>query len=103
MNNTSTINNRDFNIGAKLFLALTIFLLAKSIFAYITQYDIAHMLGLAARRSELITLIAFNVLMIGAACAVYAKKRWGLIALLLLALVKMFVTNSSGVNASYAF
>lgn len=99
----STINNRDFNVGAKLFLALTIFLLAKSIFAYITQYDIAQMLDLAARQSQLITLIGFNVLMIGAACAVYAKKRWGLIALLLLALVKMFVTNSSGANASYAF
>lgn len=95
----STIKKRDFNSVAKLFLALSIFLLAKSILTYIAEYNVVSMLGFAAHQTQLIILIAINALMIGAACIIYAKKRWGLILFLLLALAKMFVIVPSGINA----
>ena len=96
------INKRDFNFGAKLFLGVSIFFLAKDIFAYLAVYDVVHMLGFVDRQSQLVTMISLNVLMIGSACTIYAKKRWGLLSFLLLAIVKVFVTIPPETNG-YAF
>ena len=97
------MNKRDFNSGAKIFLALSIFFLAKNIVTDAAQCNLVATLGYASRQSQLIVQIIFNTLMIGAAFTVFAKKRWGLISFLLLALIKMFATIPSGTNISYAY
>lgn len=97
------MNKRDFNNVAKIALGLSIFLLAKGILAEVAQCSIVGKLGYAEHQSQHIVQIIFNLLMIGAAFAVFAKKRWGLISFLLLALIRMFVTIPSGTNISHAY
>ena len=93
-------NLRDFNGAAKLFLLIPIFTSVTGIFTTISRIRIGAMLGYPV--SSYALQIFFSVLVIGAAIFTLTRKRFGLISLLTIIVLKVFATYPGG-NMAFSY
>lgn len=93
-------NPRDFNGAAKLFLVIAAIRLVMASFTNFQLIQINSMLGFP---TEMYAMdIVFSILAVAAIVFTMMKKRWGLIALMLIAVVEVFA-GVPDVAPSYAF
>ena len=93
-------NLRDFNGAAKLFLLIPIFTLVTSILTTISKIRIGAMLGYSV--SGYVIQIIFSILVIAAAIFTLTRKRFGLISLLTIIVLKVFATYPGG-NMAFSY
>ena len=93
-------NLRDFNGAAKLFLLIPIFTSVTGILTTISKIRVATMLGYSA--SSYALQIFFSVLVIVAAIFTLTRKRFGLISLLTIIVLKVFATYPGG-NMAFSY
>lgn len=96
-------NKRDFNLAAKVLLGLSIFSLIMGTITSFQNYRISSSLGMGEIYNHYLIEVVFNILMIWAAIMMFAKKKIGLIAFLLLGVLRMFATIPFGTNISTAY
>lgn len=94
-------NIRDFNLVAKFFLGLAMFAVAIAIFTSFQKIGLNSFVG--GNNSVLIIEIILDFLILIAAVLTFMKKRYGLIALTLLFVIRMFATVPSGGNIAYSY
>ena len=93
-------NSRDFNGAAKLFLVLAAL---RMLMACITNFQLIRINSMIGYSSEMYTSqIVFSLLSIVAIVFTMMRKRWGLIALLVIALIEIFGTVPAG-SLSYSY
>jgi hypothetical protein len=93
-------NPRDFNGAAKLFLVLAAF---RMLMACIKNFQLISINNMIGYSSEMYTSqIVFSLLSIVAIVFTMMRKRWGLIALLVIALIEIFGTVPAG-SLSYSY
>lgn len=97
MDNTS----RDFNTFAKIILVLSMIVIIKSIITNVLRISINSYFG--ANNDVVIIEIIINVLILVSAIMTLLKKRYGLIALIVLFVVRMFATIRAGGDISYSY
>ena len=93
-------NLRDFNGAAKLFLLIPIFTSVTGILTTISKIRVATMLGYSV--SSYALQIFFSVLVIVAAIFTLTRKRFGLISLLTIIVLKVFATYPGG-NMAFSY
>ena len=93
-------NLRDFNGAAKLFLLIPIFTLVTSILTTISKIRIGAMLGYSV--SGYVIQIIFSILVIASAIFTLTRKRFGLISLLTIIVLKVFATYPGG-NMAFSY
>ena len=93
-------NLRDFNGAAKLFLLIPIFTSVTGIFTSISRIRIGAMLGYPV--SGYVIQIIFSILVIAAAIFTLTRKRFGLISLLMIIVLKVFATYPGG-NMAFSY
>ena len=93
-------NLRDFNGAAKLFLLIPIFTSVTGILTTISKIRVATMLGYSA--SSYALQIFFSVLVIVAVIFTLMRKRFGLISLLTIIVLKVFATYPGG-NMAFSY
>ena len=93
-------NLRDFNGAAKLFLLIPIFTSVTGILTTISKIRIGTMLGYSV--SSYALQIFFSVLVIVAAIFTLTRKRFGLISLLTIIVLKVFATYPGG-NMAFSY
>ena len=93
-------NLRDFNGAAKLFLLIPIFTSVTGIFTTISRIRIGAMLGYPV--SGYVIQIIFSILVIAAAIFTLTRKRFGLISLLMIIVLKVFATYPGG-NMAFSY
>ena len=94
-------NLRDFNGAAKFFLLIPIFTSVTGILTTISKIRIGAMLGYAV--SSYALEIFFSVLVIVATIFTLTRKRFGLISLLTIIVIKVFATYPMGGNMSFSY
>ena len=94
-------NLRDFNGAAKLFLMIPIFTSVTGILTTISKIRVATMLGYSV--SSYALQIIFSVLVIVTAIFTLTRKRFGLISLLMVIVIKVFATYPMGGNMSFSY
>lgn len=94
-------NNRDFNAVAKVLLGLSMFAVTVAIITSIQKISINSYLG--GNNGALITEIIIDFLILGASVLTFMKKKYGLIALTLLFIIRMFATIPSGGDIAYSY
>ena len=93
-------NPRDFNGAAKLFLVLAAF---RMLMACIKNFQLISINSMIGYLSEMYAAqIVFSLLSIAAIVFTMMRKRWGLIALLVIALIEIFGTIPAG-SLSYSY
>lgn len=93
-------NPRNFNGAAKLFLVIAAF---RMLMACIKNFQLIRINSMIGYSSEMYVLqIVFSLLSIAAIVFTMMRKRWGLIALLVIALIEIFVTVPAG-SISYSY
>ena len=93
-------NSRDFNGAAKLFLVIAAL---RMLMACITNFQLIRINSMIGYSSEMYTSqIVFSLLSIVAIVFTMMRKRWGLIALLVIALIEIFGTVPAG-SLSYSY
>lgn len=93
-------NSRDFNGAAKLFLVIVAL---RMLMACITNFQLIRINSMIGYSSEMYTSqIVFSLLSIVAIVFTMMRKRWGLIALLVIALIEIFGTVPAG-SLSYSY
>ena len=93
-------NLRDFNGAAKLFLLIPIFTSVTSILTTISKIRIGAMLGYSV--SGYVIQIIFSILVIASAIFTLTRKRFGLISLLTIIVLKVFATYPGG-NMAFSY
>ena len=93
-------NLRDFNGAAKLFLLIPIFTSVTGILTTISKIRIGTMLGYSV--SGYVIQIIFSILVISAAIFTLTRKRFGLISLLTIIVLKVFATYPGG-NMAFSY
>ena len=94
-------NPRDFNVAANIFLVFAVIRLVKESFTTFLEIRIHNMLGFP---TEMYVMeIVFNILAIAAIICTMMRKRWGLIALLFVAIIEMFATIPLGGKITFAY
>ena len=93
-------NPRDFNGAAKLFLLIPILTSLTNILTTISKIRIAAMLGYPV--SGYVIQILFSVLVIVAVIFTLTRKRFGLISLLAIIVLKVFATYPGG-NMAFSY
>ena len=93
-------NLRDFNGAVKLFLLIPIFTSVTGILTTISKIRVATMLGYSV--SSYALQIFFSVLVIIAAIFTLTRKRFGLISLLTIIVLKAFATYPGG-NMAFSY
>lgn len=94
-------NNRDFNAVAKVLLGLSMFAVTMAIITSFQKISLNSYIGRS--NGALITEIIIDFLILAAAVLTFMKKRYGLIALSVLFVVRMFVTIPSGGDIAYSY
>ncbi len=97
MNNTE----RDFNLAAKIFLGISMFATLMAIISCFQQISLNSYIG-GSNSSQTIEIVV-DLLILVAAGLTFCKKRYGLIALVLLFIIRIFVTIPFGSNISYSY
>lgn len=93
-------NSRDFNGASKLFLVIAAL---RMLMACITNFQLIRINSMIGYSSEMYTSqIVFSLLSIVAIVFTVMRKRWGLIALLVIALIEIFGTVPAG-SLSYSY
>ena len=93
-------NSRDFNGAAKLFLVIAAL---RMLMACITNFQLIRINSMIGYSSEMYTSqIVFSLLSIVAIVFTMMRKRWGLIALLVIALIEIIGTVPDG-SLSYSY
>lgn len=93
-------NPRDFNGAAKIFLVLTAF---RMLMACIKNIQLIRINSMIGHSSEIYAAqIVFSILAIAAIVFTMMRKRWGLIALLVIAIIEIFGTVPAG-SISYSY
>lgn len=93
-------NLRDFNGAAKLFLLIPIFTSVTGILTTISKIRIGAMLGYSV--SGYVIQIIFSILVIASAIFTLTRKRFGLISLLTIIVLKVFATYPGG-NMAFSY
>lgn len=93
-------NLRDFNGAAKLFLLIPIFTSVTGILTTISKIRIGAMLGYSV--SGYVIQIIFSILVIASAIFTMTRKRFGLISLLTIIVLKVFATYPGG-NMAFSY
>lgn len=94
-------NFRDFNGAAKFFLLIPIFTSLTNILTNISKIRIGEMLGYPV--SSYAVQIFFSALLIVAAIFTLARKRFGLISLLIIIVLKVFATYPMGGSMAFSY
>lgn len=94
-------NPRDFNGAAKLFLLIPILTSLTSILTTISKIRIAAMFGYPV--SGYVIQILFSVLVIVAVIFTLTRKRFGLISLLAIIVLKVFATYPVGGTMAFSY
>ena len=94
-------NPRDFNGAAKLFLLIPILTSLTNILTTISKIRIAAMLGYPV--SGYVIQILFSVLVIVAVIFTLTRKRFGLISLLAIIVLKVFATYPVGGTMAFSY
>ena len=89
-----TTINRDFNIAAKIILGLSMYMIFREIISCFSAVTTYKLLGVDNYESVII-LIIINILILIAGGLTFMKKKYGLIALTILFLVRIFNFNWS--------
>lgn len=92
---------RDFNIVAKILLGLSMFAVGMTIVNSILIIITNPYFGVSV--NTLVAEIIFDVFILTAAVLTFMKKRYGLIALIILFVVRMFATIHTGGDDTYSY
>lgn len=98
-----TVDKRDFNIAAKVFLGLAMVSLIMGCVTNLINYSTYSKLGLGSSQSHLIIEAIFNVLLVVAAVLIFARKKYALVAFVVLAFIRMFATIPQGTDVSTSY
>ena len=97
------MEKRDFNLVAKIFLGLSMLSLTIGIVTNLIHYSTYSKFGLGSTQTHLLIEAVFNILLIIAAIFIFKKNKYGLIAFISLALIRVFATIPFGTNAPFAY
>lgn len=92
---------RDFNIAAKILLGLSMFAVGMTIVNSILIIKTNSYLGVS--NSILVAEISFDVFILAASVLTFMKKKFGLIALIILFVARMFATIPTGGDIAYSY
>lgn len=92
---------RDFNKAAKILLGLSMFAVGMTIVNSILIIKTNSYFGVS--NSILIAEISFDVFILAASVLTFMKKRYGLIALIILFVARMFATIPTGGDIAYSY
>lgn len=96
-------NKRDFNLAAKIILGLSIFSLIMGTITSFQNYGIYSSFGIGGSQNHYLIEAFINMLMIWAAILIFAKKWFGLIAFIVLGVLRVFLTIPTGTDVSTAY
>lgn len=98
-----SFTKRDFNLAAKIILGLSMLALAIGFVTSLINFTTYSKLGIGANPNHFLIEAIMDVLLIVAALLIFNKNKYGLIAFIVLGIVRMFVTIPSGTDISYAY
>ena len=98
-----TVDKRDFNLAAKIFLGLAIVSLIMGCVSNLINYSTYSKLGLGSSQSHLIIEAIFDVLLVVAAVLIFFRKKYALVAFVALAFIRMFATIPQGTDVSTSY